>query len=138
MKVKSARLLALSLLAFASGCASVHVAKEYHGVRVEDGRAPVATVEIENSGWFLFSFIPIGSGDPEQPNKVACRWFRDTVHLESNMRLLDSQMKAAGATEAENLTSHRTDEKYLLILLERRSYHTSAVLTKTLEGNDKK
>ena len=131
----TSRIILSVLLSLACGCASVHVAKEYHGIHVEEGRTPVATVEIENSGWFLLSFIPIGSGDCDRPNQVACRWFDDTVHLGSNLRILDRQLEAAGATGAENLTSHRTNEKYLLILLERRSYHTSAVLTKS--GNSK-
>ena len=30
--------------------------------------------------------------------------------------------------EVANLTSHRSDEKYLVCLLARRAYHTSAVL----------
>lgn len=130
-------ILAAALM-LAAGCASVRVAKDYRDVRMEGGREPVATVEIENSGWYLFSFLPLAGGNPEKPNQVSCRWLQDTVSLENNLRILKMQEQAAGNAEVMNLTSHRSDEKYLLILLERRAYHTSAVLVKPLESKDKK
>ena len=120
-----------ALLALAPGCASVHVAKSYHGVRVDGGRTPAATVEIENSGWYLLTCLPIASGDWSHPNGGACRWFEDTVQLENNMKILGGVMKTEGVTEVANLTSHRSDEKYLVFILARRAYHTSAVLLKS-------
>ena len=136
--MKMVRLLALPALLLSAGCASVHVSRAFNGVRVDGGREPAATVEIENSGWFLLTFIPLASGDYEQPNGNACRWFSNTVKLENNLRILDGQMKAERVTEVANLTSHRTDEKYLVFLLARRAYHTSAVLLKPLEEEEKK
>lgn len=136
--MKMVRFLALPALLLSAGCASVHVSKAFNGVRVDGGREPAATVEIENSGWFLLTCIPLASGDCERPNGNCCRWFRNTVKLENNIRILDGQMKAEGVTEVANLTSHRTDEKYLVFLLARHAYHTSAVLLKPLEEEEKK
>ena len=124
-------LSAILPLVLAAGCASVHVVKDYNGVRVDGGREPAATVEIENSGWFLLTFIPIASGDCEKPNRCSCRWFHDSVRLENNLKILDAQMKESGVTELANLTSHRSDEKYLVFILARKAYHTSAVLLKS-------
>lgn len=131
--MKMVRLLVLPALLLSAGCASVHISKAFNGVRVDGGREPAATVEIENSGWFLLTCIPLASGDYEQPGRKTCRWFTNTVRLENNLRILDGQMKAEHVTEVANLTSHRTDEKYLVFLLARRAYHTSAVLLKPLE-----
>lgn len=128
-RVFGSSVLAL-LLGSLAGCTSVHVNKSFNGVRVDGGREPVATVEIENSGWYLFTCLPIASGDHTLPNGHACRWFRDTVHLENNLSVLDAEMKRSGVTEVANLTSHRSDEKYLVFILARRAYHTSAVLLK--------
>ena len=125
--------LALPVLFLATGCATAKLSKEFHGVRVDGGREPVGTVQIANTGWYLLTFIPIGSGNPARPNAFSCRWFEDTVKLESNMRILGAKMKEADVTEVANLTSHRTDEKYLVFILARRAYRTSAVLLKPQE-----
>ena len=118
---------ALALL-LASGCMTVRTTRAYNGIAVEDGRKPVVTVEIENSGWYLFTFIPLASGKVEAPNQVGCRWFTNTVMVENNLKVLQEIMLRERVAEVANLTSHRSDEKYLVCLLARRAYHTSAVL----------
>ena len=128
------RLLPCALLAFAllvgTGCTSVHVTRAYNGVRVDGGRQPAATVEVENSGWYLFTFIPIASGNPEAPNEVSSQWFTDTVTVGNNIKVLKDVMRRERITEVANLTTHCSDEKYLVFILARRAYHTSAVLLK--------
>ena len=128
------RLLPCALLAFAllvgTGCTSVHVTRSYNGVRVDGGRQPAATVEVENSGWYLFTFIPIASGNPEAPNEVSSQWFTDTVTVGNNIKVLKDVMRRERITEVANLTTHCSDEKYLVFILARRAYHTSAVLLK--------
>ena len=54
-----------------AGCATIHRAKDYHGVTVENGAQPIETLEIENTAWLLFKYIPLGSGDPKFPNANA-------------------------------------------------------------------
>ena len=122
-----------ALAAILSGCASVRQSSIFQDVQVEDGEIPIEMVEIENSGWELFKFIPLASGDPERPNRLSCCWFRDTVTLQNNLNLLDMEMKARDARKFNNLTSYNTEETFLFILLTRNAYHTSALLLKDVD-----
>ena len=124
------RLLPLLLALVCAGCATIHRATDYHGMGIEDGEAPLETIEIENTGWLLFKCIPLGSGDPLRPNEKTCRFFRNTVTLQNNLEMLEDEMERVGATRVENLTSRKTDESMFILLLTRRSYHSSAVLLK--------
>jgi len=122
-------LLAAALL-ICAGCATINTANDYHGIGIEDGETPLETVEIENTGWLLFRCIPVGSGDTRYPNMKTCRYFQNTVTLQNNLDILDSEMARIGATRITNLSSRRTDESIFIILFTRRAYHTSAVLLK--------
>ena len=121
---------------FACGCTTVLKSKEFGDVKTDGGSTPVATVEIENSVWLLFNFIPLASGSPEHPNRNRCRLFRNTVNLANNMKVLQSELEQEEVTKVANLTSHYSEESYLFFLLARRACHTSAVLVKS-EANDK-
>ena len=125
--MKQMRLLAAAMI-LCAGCATINTADDYHGMGVENGETPIETVEIENTGWMLFQFIPIGSGNPRYPNKNTCRLFQNTVTLQNNLNILKSEMERTGATRLVNLNSRKTNESILFILFTRRAYHTSAVL----------
>ena len=112
------------------GCASINRATDYHGMGIETGEPPLETIEIENTGWLLFRCIPLGSGDPLQPNRKTCRFFRNTVTLQNNLEMLEDEMERTNAKRVVNLTSRKTDETVFIILLTRRAYHTSATLLK--------
>ena len=120
--------LAAAVALLASGCTTVLKSKEFGDLRVDGGTKPVATVEIENSVWLLFNFIPVASGSPDHPNSYKCKLFRNTVNLKNNMKVLRAEMANEDVTKVTNLTSHYADEKYLFFLLARRACHTSAVL----------
>ena len=128
MKMRLLTVLVFSL-AFA-GCATINRANDYHGMGIEDGEAPIETIEIENTGWMLLRYIPLGSGDPLRPNEKTCRFFRNTVTLQNNLEMLEDEMERVGAKRVANLTSRKTDESMFILLLTRRAYHTSAVLLK--------
>ena len=119
---------AVAVALLASGCTTVLKSKEFGNVKVDGGTTPVAAVEIENSMWLLFNFIPVASGNPDHPNSYRCKLFRNTVNLPNNMEVLRAEMASEGVSEVVNLTSHYADEKYLFFLLARRACHTSAVL----------
>ena len=123
-------LITLLLALICAGCATIHRATDYHGMGIEDGEAPLETIEIENTGWLLFKCIPLGSGDPLRPNEKTCRFFRNTVTLQNNLEMLEDEMERVGASRVANLTSRKTDESMFILLLTRRSYHSSAVLLK--------
>ena len=121
---------------FACGCTTVLKSKEFGDVKTDGGSTPVAAVEIENSVWLLFNFIPVASGSPDHPNLNKCKLFRNTVNLSNNMKVLQAELDQEEVTKVANLTSHYTEESYLFFLLARRACHTSAVLVKS-EANDK-
>lgn len=120
--------LLLLLLLACAGCATIRQATDYHGVSIENDEQPIETVEIENTAWLLFKFIPIGSGDPSHPDEFGCKLFQNTVDLQSNLDMLQSEMRRVKASRVINLTSHKTDETIFVVLLTRHAYHTSAVL----------
>ncbi len=122
------RPLLLAMLAACTGCATIKTASSFHGVSIEHGDSPIETVEIENSGWLLFKFIPLGSGNPDLPNRASCRLFRNTVTLQNNIDMLMKEMDRVGATKAATIASRKTDETIFIIFLTRHAYHTSAVL----------
>lgn len=88
------------------------------------------TVDVQNTGWYLFSFIPLGSGDHDDPNTCGCKIFSNSVSLENNMKILKKAMIAEQAYKAENVVSRWTDERVFFILLKRYACHTSAELIK--------
>lgn len=110
----------VSLTLLLGGCASYQVS--YEGGHT--------TIDVENTGWYLLSFIPIASGNPDRPNEKCCSVFSDTVTLENNMSILRQAMVDVGSYKANNVVSHSTDEKVMLILLKRYAMHTSAELVK--------
>lgn len=117
-------------LAFASGCATVTTADNFHGVRPEGRGTPIETVMIENTGWQFLKFIPLGGGNPEKPNRCSCVFFEDTTTLDNNMAMLEREMKRVGATKVANLTSKTINETVFIILFSRTACRTSAVLLK--------
>ena len=121
---------------FACGCTTVLKSKEFGDVKTDGGSTPVAAVEIENSVWLLFNFIPVASGSPDHPNLNRCKVFRNTVNLPNNMKVLEKEMACEGVEKVVNLTSHYTSESYLFFLLARRACHTSAVMV-TSDATDK-
>ena len=128
--------LAAAVALLACGCTTVLKSKEFGDVRTDGGSTPVAAVEIENSVWLLFNFIPVASGSPDHPNLNRCKVFRNTVNLPNNMKVLEKEMVCEGVEKVVNLTSHYTSESYLFFLLARRACHTSAVMV-TSDATDK-
>ena len=107
-----------------SGCASV----DYSDA---GGRT---MVDITNSGWYLFNFIPIASGNPDRPNESDCRFFKETATVENNVKMLDFAATERKAKSIKSIKSSWTDESVFIILLKRHVIHTSAELV--LEDTD--
>ena len=123
-------LLAIPLLLAACGCASLTTAHNFHGVEVEGDEIPLETVMVENTGWKLFKFIPMGSGNPDKPGRCSFRIFEDTTTLQNNLDMLAKEMERVGATRIVNLSSKTIDESVFIVLFTRTACRTSAVLLK--------
>ncbi len=112
--------LAFLLLAalLAGGCATVHYSDE-------GGKT---MVDVANTGWYLFNLIPLASGNPEAPNEVGFKLFRQTTTLQNNVRLLDYAATERGASDIKAVSTFTSDESVFIILLKRHIIHTSAEL----------
>ena len=120
MRRASAIALAAFALAFLlGGCASVRISHE-----------GVTMVEAEITGWYLFDFIPIGSGDPKNPNGSGCKLFCDNTTVQNSLDLVDWALKREHADFVDDLNTYTTDEYVFIIFLRRHSIHTSAKLVK--------
>lgn len=107
----------LAALAF-GGCASIKTC--------ERGGKPM--VDVANTGWYLFNFIPLASGNPEAPNETDFKLFQQTTTLANNTRLLDYAATKRGAIGVKDVSTYTADESIFLILLKRHIIHTSAEL----------
>ena len=114
-----------------TGCASVTRIDALPGQRNVLGEEVIETIHVENTDWKLLCLLPIASGDPDHPNEVGCRWFRDTTCLENQMKMINAEMKRVGAVRATEIITYENEEDVYLLLLLRRKIHTSAVLSKT-------
>jgi len=121
-----ATLAALTL----TGCATVVRLPPTGEQKTRAGETVVETIHVENTSWNLLCLLPIASGDPERPNVRTCRWCRNTVTLENQMRMIEAEAKRVGATRATEVVTYENDEDVYLILFLRNKIHTSAVLVK--------
>lgn len=125
-------LAAVALGLLQSACSSVKAQAEFSGVKVEGGETPVEVVDVYNTNWLFLSLacLPVASGDPDNPDGWTTRFFRNTVTLENQLKMLENEVKRVGARKAIDVTTTSTDESLLWILFLREKYHTSAVLVK--------
>lgn len=124
--------LTILLLGALVGCTSVQVQTDFRGVKVEDGLMPIEVVDVYNTNWLFLSldWLPIASGDPDNPDGWTTCFFRDTATIENQMKMLENEAKRVGASRAVNVATISTDEAAFLILFLREKYHTTAVLVK--------
>ena len=119
----------LALAAMLCGCASVTPLKTPDGMTV-DGVEPVESVEVTNSAWYLFSCVPLFSGDPDHPNVGGCKLFQDTLTLPNQMKMLEDEACRVGATRAFDVSTATDEESIFFFVLKHWRVHTSAVLVK--------
>jgi len=116
--MRALRILVLSSLL--AGCTAMDVS--YVG--------PVTMAKVKNTSWYLFDFIPLGTGNPDKPIGSSFRLFSDLANVSSNMKLLSKIIEEENATTVSNITTVATDEKIFIILFTRHSCQTSAELIK--------
>ena len=97
------RLWILASVICLSGCATVKTARNFEGLRVDGGAQPIATVAIENYGYYLFGFIPLIAGEPRYPNAPLCAIFSDTVTSQNNMLMLSKTAQKTGAKKVSHV-----------------------------------
>jgi len=122
--------LALTLLLCLSGCATVKTARNFEGLRVDDGAKPVASVAIENYGYYLFGFIPLIAGEPRYPNAPMCTLFSDSVTPQNNMMMLAKTAQKTGAKKVANLRVYESwTGSFSFWIVWQKQLYTGALLT---------
>ena len=124
------RLAFCVVAAVLGGCATVDRLDGKLCEKTYDGMVPVEVVQVMNTNWRLLACIPLGSGNPEIPNRCKCRMFTNTVTLDNQLRMIEAEAKRVGAKRAVDVTSDSSKESVLFFLLKREKLHTSAVLVK--------
>lgn len=109
------RLGLIAIAAVLSGCISIHEAK------LDDGSL---SVEIADSGWYAFGFIPLATGNPVGGGT---HWFTDDVNPRTTLSLLDQILVREGATSVGPVVTREVDENVLLIF-SIKTYRTSAII----------
>lgn len=125
----------LSLCVFAgvaglSGCATVKTARNFEGLRVDGGARPLATVAIENYGYYLFGLIPLIAGEPRYPNAPVCTFFEDTVTAQNNMTILSKVAAKVGGKKVAHLRVYEDwTGSFSFWLVWKKELFTGAVIT---------
>ncbi len=123
------RMLAMLVLALTAGCATVVYTPFENGPRTVDGETALGMVEVDNVCWD-FLFLPIASGDVDNPNGWTCDWFSRSTTLDNQLTMLEREARRLGARKAIDVVTLSDDEDVLLILFLREKIRTSAVLLK--------
>ncbi len=122
-------ILLLLTIAIFAGCATVETADNFQGTSVNGRDKPLATVAIENYGYYLFGFWPLIAGDPEQPNVNTCRYFTDTVTVDSNAKMFKATAEALNARAAEDVRTDITwTGSFSMWLVWRKTIFTSGLI----------
>ena len=124
------RALAPLLLFVLSGCATVKMARNFEGLRVDDGAKPIATVAIENYGYYLFGFLPLIAGEPRHPNAPMCTLFSDSVTTQNNIMMLNKTAQKVNAKRVVNINVYEGwTGSFSFWIIWKKQLSTGAVLT---------
>jgi len=133
MKRISAFVALLSL----SGCMSMcQLNRDVDAVKVE-GETPLATYEVVNCSYRLFSCIPLTTGltwkegpyDPDHADTFA--WFDNICSLDDNIASVRHACKVVGSDKVRNVTA-RYDKSlwWSFFIVEKRIVKTACVIVK--------
>ena len=86
------------------GCATTQV-KSIEPAGVSDAKAVVFA---ENYGYYLFGYVPLICGDPQEMNDCSLTFFENTVKVENNAKMIEREAENIGAKEILDV-KHRTD-----------------------------
>ena len=97
-----------------AGCASVHVVQSLNDQKLTStGEDPVAHLNGDNFGYYLFGVVPLIAGDPADTNSFTL--FKNTVTENAVVDMVTKKSKELGATKTTDLVS-RTDSTGLQTL----------------------
>jgi hypothetical protein len=107
MLIKIRNILSILFLISLTGCMSMNVQEKLNGQKLSlvEGNTPVAHISYYNYGYYLFSCIPVVTGDPLEEG--AMTFFDDTMTVRRGMKAIINRSKKLDADKILNLTSRR-------------------------------
>ena len=91
-----------------TNCAGIYItpSKELNGLKLAPGTEAVAHIRADNWGYFLFKYIPLVCGNPDQTGPVPWPvFFRDLVDQDLLIERLTNESKKLGADLTADLRS---------------------------------
>lgn len=126
----------ISFSLFVSGCATVQKSETFPKINELSPIQPVASIVVENYGYYLFGILPLWCGDIEEPNTAGCDWFTDTVTIDNNVKLIKKEADSYGddVSLGELKTEVKTSGSFSAWILWRKIITTSACVFKIDES----
>lgn len=112
--IRRGELMLPLMMLLLTGCASVHVVQDLNDQKLTStGETPIAHLNGDNYGYYLFGLVPLIAGDPADTSRFAL--FRNTVTEQAVVAMVTKKSKELGATKTTDLVS-RSDSTGLQTL----------------------
>jgi hypothetical protein len=108
---------AIALTVVFAGCSTVRTTQKFNGLNttLSPKVQPIAHINTQIYGLYLFNAFPVFSGSPNDTGKTAS--FRDTVTLDNGMYMLTKAAREDGANRVVDVQSHYSSNWYSLSLI---------------------
>lgn len=118
----------ICLCLFFTGCTTVQKSESFPKINDLSPIQPVASIVVENYGYYLFGIWPIWCGNAEKPNAMSSRFFKDTVTIDNNVSLIKKEADSYGENVSlgELKTEVETSGSFSAWILWRKIITTSA------------
>ena len=125
------RIIALAVLAAAfAGCSSytdIGRLNPTSGVKSDDGKRPIATVDVVNVSYSLLGLLPIESGETWKSGPYAARpsrnatWFEDRCTVDENLASVRAALRELNAGEVANLVTDCESWRFWSLFIVKRT-----------------
>jgi hypothetical protein len=138
--LKSSSCCAMFALGLTVGCATVDVVgpEHLHGHQFASGAKPVAHIYADNWGWYLFKYIPIVTGNLDNPGRPQWpRFFTDNVKVNLLVDKVTEEGQKLGASVVTDLrVRDRSSYQPLTLIFWLNEYEVSANLSRLHSERD--
>lgn len=125
------RILAITVVAAAfAGCSSytdIGRMSPNASVLTEDGKRPVATIDVVNVSYSLLGLLPIESGVTWKTGPYASRpsrnatWFEDRCTIDENLASVRAALRELNATEVANVVTDADSWRFWSFFIVKRT-----------------
>ena len=125
------RIIALAVLVAAfAGCSSytdIGRLSPNSGVKTDDGKRPIATIDVLNVSYSLFGLLPIESGETWKSGPYANRpsrnatWFEDRCTVDENLASVRAALREIGSTDVANVVTECESWRFWSLFIIKRT-----------------